>query len=69
MKYLEPGVMEYWSSGASREDIQPSDITPALQHSEINKHLKTQTDYSFLDHTFVEIIYLNRHLQEFSVED
>jgi len=33
MKRLEPGVMEYWSIGIPREDIQPSDITPALQYS------------------------------------
>jgi len=40
MKHPEPGVMEYWSIGVSREDIQPSTITPALQYSEINKQLK-----------------------------
>ena len=40
MKCLEPGVMEYWSIGVSRDDIKPSDITPVLQHSEIKKQLK-----------------------------
>jgi len=37
LKCLEPGVMEYWSIGVSREVIQPSDITPALQYSNTTK--------------------------------
>jgi hypothetical protein len=40
MKFLERGVLEYWSIGVSPKDIRPSANTPALQYSNAPKSIK-----------------------------
>lgn len=65
-KYLELGVLEYWSVGITKENTNPSSITPALQYSSTPISMKILRLRLINLFTAEPLILQILHLQQFS---